>query len=48
MHFINDLKVYAKNKAQIESLVSTVQMISQDIGMEFGIKKCGAEAKEVV
>ena len=26
---------------EIESLVSTVQLISQDIGMEFGIKKCG-------
>ena len=37
--FMDDLKV--KDKAEIESLVSMVQLISQDIGMEFGIKKCG-------
>ena len=41
LFFMDDLKVYGKDKAQIESLVSTVQLISQDIGMEFGIKKCG-------
>ena len=41
LFFTDDLKVYGKNKAEIESLVSTVQLISQDIGMEFGIKKCG-------
>ena len=46
--FMDDLKVYGKNKAEIESLVSTVQLISQDVGMEVGIKKCGAEAREVV
>ena len=39
--FMDDLKVYGKDKAEIESLVSTVQLISQDIGMEFGTKKCG-------
>ena len=38
---MHDLKVYGKNKADIESLVSTVQLVRQDIGMEFGIKKCG-------
>ena len=38
---MDDLKIYGKDKAEIESLVSTVQLISQDIGMEFGIKKCG-------
>ena len=27
---MDDLKVYGKNKAEIESLVSTVQLISQD------------------
>ena len=37
---MDDLKVNGKNKAEIESLVSTVWLISQDIGMEFGIKKC--------
>ena len=38
---MDDLKVYGKDKAEIESLVLTVQLISQDIGMEFGINKCG-------
>ena len=38
---MDDLKIYGKDKAEIESLVSTVQLISQDIGMKFGIKKCG-------
>ena len=38
---MDDLKVYGKDKTEIDSLVSTVQLISQDIGMEFGIKKCG-------
>ena len=32
-----------KDKAKIESLVSTVQLICQDIGIEVGIKKHGAE-----
>jgi len=38
---MDDLKVYGKDKAEIESIVSTVQLISQDTGMEYRIKKCG-------
>ena len=41
LFFMDDLKVYGKGKAEIESLVSTVQLIRQDKGMGFGIKKCG-------
>ena len=41
LFFMDDLKVYGKDKAEIESLVLTVQLISQDNGMEFGKKKCG-------
>ena len=41
LFFMDDLKVYGKDKAETASLVSTVQLISQDIGTEFGIKKCG-------
>ena len=37
---MDDLKIFAKNKNEIYSLVSTVQMVSQDIGMQFGIKTC--------
>ena len=39
--FMDDLKLLAKNEKEINSLVSMVQLFSRDIGMEFGIKKCG-------
>ena len=35
LFFMDDLKVYGKIKAETESLVSTLQLISQDIGIEF-------------
>ena len=38
---MNDLKLFGKNEEQIDSLVKTVHIFSKDIGMEFGIKKCG-------
>ena len=39
--FMCDLKLFAKSKDQIDSLVNTVYTFSEDIGMELGIKKCG-------
>ena len=39
--FMDDLKLYGKNEDQIDSLIQTVHTFSEDIGMEFGIKKCG-------
>ena len=39
--YMDDLKQFGKNEEQIDSLVRTVHMLSKDIGMEFGIKKCG-------
>ena len=39
--FMDDLKLFAKSKNQIDSLVQTVHIFSEDIGMQFGIKKCG-------
>ncbi|CAB4018161.1 Hypothetical predicted protein, partial [Paramuricea clavata] len=39
--FMDDLKMFGKNKQQIDSLVKTVNIVSKGIGMEFGIKKCG-------
>ena len=39
--FMDDLKLFGKNEGETNGLVSTVQRISKDIGMEFGIKKCG-------
>ena len=39
--FMDDLKLYGKSENEIKGLVSTVEVFSQDIGMEFDIKKCG-------
>ena len=38
--FIDDLKLYSKSEKGLDSLVQTVRVFSEDIGMEFGIKKC--------
>ena len=41
---MEDLKPYGKSENEIKELlskVSIVEVFSQDIGMEFGIKKCG-------
>ena len=37
---MDDLKLFAKSGDQIDSLVQTVFTFSEDIGMEFGVKKC--------
>jgi len=38
--FLDDLKLYGRNDQEIESLVHTVRIFSEDIGMQFGIAKC--------
>ena len=38
--FMDDLKLYRKNEREIESLVQTVRIYSEDIAVEFGIHKC--------
>ena len=35
-----DDKLFAKNQKELETLIHTVRIYSQDIGMEFGIEKC--------
>ena len=40
--FMDDLKLFGKNENQIMSLVQTVYLFSEDIGMEFGLKECAA------
>ena len=37
---IDELKLFAKSKNQIDSLLQTVHIFSEDIGMQFAIKKC--------
>ena len=41
LFFMDDLKLFAKSKNQIDPLVQTAHIFSEDIGMQFGIKKCG-------
>ena len=38
---MDDLKLHGKDEAQIDSLVKSVYTFSTDIGMEFGLTKCG-------
>ena len=38
---MDDLKLHGKSESEIKWIVSTVEVFNQDIGMEFGIKKCG-------
>ena len=38
---MDNLKLFGKSDNQIDSLVQTVFTFSEDIGMEFGLKKCG-------
>ena len=38
---MDDLKLFGKCDDQIDSLVQTVFTFSEDIGMEFGLKKRG-------
>ena len=40
--FTDDLKLFAKNENEIDSLVQTVRIISDDIGMNIGLEKCAA------
>ena len=35
--FMDDLRLYGKSEGEIKGLVSTVEVFSQYIGMEFGI-----------
>ena len=38
--FMDDLKLYSRNEKGLDSLVQTVRVFSEDIGMEFGIERC--------
>ena len=40
LFFMDDLKLFARNENEIDSLVQTVNLCCSDIGMEFGISKC--------
>ena len=38
--YMDDIKLFAKNEKELESLKHDVRIYSQDIGMEFGIERC--------
>lgn len=38
--YMDDLKLYGKNEKEVDSLVQTVRVFSNDICMDFGIDKC--------
>ena len=38
--FMDDIKLYAKNESGLDALVQSVRIVSNDIGMEFGVEKC--------
>ena len=38
--FMHDLKLYSRSEKGLDSLVQTVRVFSEHIGMEFGIEKC--------
>ena len=38
--YMDDIKLFAKNEKGLETLIHTVRIYSQDIGMEFGIERC--------
>ena len=39
--FMDDLKLFAKNEDQINNLVNTVRIFSEDMRTEFGLPNCG-------
>ena len=38
--YMDDIKVFAKNEKELETLIHAVRIYSQDIGMKFGREKC--------
>ena len=39
--FMDDLKLYGTSEEMLDSLIQTVRIFSDDIGMQFGLEKCG-------
>ena len=39
--FMDDIKIYGKDAKNLEVLVQTIRIITEDMRMEFGIDKCG-------
>ena len=37
---MDSIKLFTKNKKEMQTLIQTMRIYSQDIGMEFGTEKC--------
>ena len=37
---MDDIKIFVKNEKELETLIQTIRIYSQDIRIEFGIEKC--------
>ena len=37
---MDDLKLYSRSEKGLDSLLQTVHVFSEDIGIEFGVEKC--------
>ena len=44
--FMDDLKLYSRSEKGLDSLVQTICVFSEVIGMEFGIEKCATLVME--
>ena len=44
--FMDDFKLYSRSEKELDSLVQTVHVFSEDIGMEFGLEKCATLVME--
>ena len=40
--YLDDLKLYGRNNREIQSLVTTVKIFSDDICMKFGLDECAS------
>ena len=38
--YMDDIKLFAKNEKELETLIQIIRICSQDIKIEFGIEKC--------
>ena len=38
--YMDGIKLFSKNEKELETLIKTLRILSQDIGMEFSIEKC--------
>ena len=38
--YMDDIKLFAKNETELETLIHAIRIYSQYIGMEYGIEKC--------